>query len=50
MTNKSQIPIFNDQNTKQVSNFEFWSLLFVWYLWFVIWNFWYSSTPADSRT
>jgi|GEM_PF-5180021 len=29
MTNKSQIPIFNDQNTKQVSNFEFWSLLFV---------------------
>ena len=45
ITNKSQIPIFNDQNTKQVWNFEtgdppagwgvqakrgqFWSLLFV---------------------
>jgi hypothetical protein len=29
ITNKSQIPIFNDQNTKQVWNFEFWSLWFV---------------------
>jgi hypothetical protein len=26
ITNKSQIPIFNDQNTKQVWNFEFRSL------------------------
>ncbi len=26
ITNKSQIPIFNDQNTKPVCNFEFWSL------------------------
>ena len=26
ITNKSQIAIFNDQNKKQVSNFEFWSL------------------------
>jgi len=39
ITNKSQIPIFNDQNKKQVWNFEFWSLLFVCYLRFVIWNF-----------
>jgi hypothetical protein len=29
ISNKSQIPILNDQNTKQVWNFEFWSLLFV---------------------
>jgi hypothetical protein len=29
ITNKSQIPIFNDQNIRQVWNFEFWSLLFV---------------------
>jgi hypothetical protein len=26
ITNKSQIPIFNDQSIRQVSNFEFWSL------------------------
>jgi hypothetical protein len=26
ITNKSQIPIFNDQNKKQVWNLEFWSL------------------------
>ena len=26
ITNKYQIPIFNDQNKKQVSNFKFWSL------------------------
>ncbi len=32
ITNKSQIPIFNDQNTKQVWNFGFWSLGFVCYL------------------
>ena len=47
ITNKSQIPIFNDQNTKQVSNFEFWSLLFVWYLIFVIWNFYSYSIPKQ---
>jgi hypothetical protein len=26
ITNKSQIPILNDQNKKPVWNFEFWSL------------------------
>ena len=26
ITNKSQIPILNDQNKKRVWNFEFWSL------------------------
>jgi hypothetical protein len=26
ITNKSQIPIFNDQKSKQVWNFGFWSL------------------------
>jgi hypothetical protein len=44
ITNKSQIPIFNDQNTKQV-----WSagggLVIVICLIFVIWNFYSYNTP-----
>ena len=42
ITNKSQIPIFNDQNLPRqdiVWIFEFWSLEFVWYLCFDIWDF-----------
>ena len=42
ITNKSQISIFNDQNLPDkdiVWIFEFWSLEFVWYLGFDIWNF-----------
>jgi hypothetical protein len=41
ITNKSQISIFNDQNLPGqdiVWIFEFWSLEFVWYLGFDIWN------------
>jgi hypothetical protein len=44
ITNKSQIPIFNDQNLPGreivfVLDFEFRSLFFVCFLGFVIWNF-----------
>ena len=42
-----RVPSFNDQNTKQVWNFEFWSLWFVWYLLFVIWNFYSFSPPKQ---
>jgi len=40
--NKTQIQISNDQNLPErdiVWIFEFWSLGFVWYLGFDIWNF-----------
>ena len=40
--NYKQISNSNIKWPKQVLNFEFWSLLFVWYLGFVFWNF-YSS-------
>ena len=43
--NKYQVPISNDQN--KVWNFEFWSLLFVCYLRFVIWNLYLSSIPKQ---
>jgi hypothetical protein len=42
ITNKSKIPIFNDPNLPEqdiVWIFVFWSLEFVWYLWFDICNF-----------
>jgi len=42
ITNKSQIPISNDQNLPGqhiVLILEFWSLGFVWYLVIGIWNF-----------
>ena len=35
---------FQYQMTK--TGLEFWSLLFVWYLWFVIWNFFSSNSPV----
>ena len=44
--NYKQIPNSNTQWPKQVWDFEFRSLWFVWYLWFVIWNFWYCNSPV----
>jgi len=50
ITNKSQIPILNDQNRFGPPEAD-WSLLFVWYLLFVIWNFChFSRLPREGKT